>query len=223
LSKPQISGSADPTNLERRVAELRQGLLQAQPVDPAALARKTGSSFEPLGPGIGQFALQLWGRETLLAYPEFLARDLSSGQPAHTANQALLLYYFTLADGAPLSGRWISFSELPHGRFYNQAFQGYTGAELGRAFQNDLQSFDRAATQCGGLRQLPGSEVPGDPAFAFQALPRLPLLVVCWPGDEDFPPAFQILFDAASSHYLPTDACAILGSTITRRLIAARS
>jgi hypothetical protein len=31
-----------------------------------------------------------------------------------------------------------------------------------------------------------------------------------------------VLFDAAARHYLPTDAYAILGSTLTRRLIKAR-
>jgi len=45
------------------------------------------------------------------------------------------------------------------------------------------------------------------------------LLAVYWQGDEDFPSTCQVLFDASASHYLPTDAYAILGSTLTRRLI----
>jgi hypothetical protein len=44
--------------------------------------------------------------------------------------------------------------------------------------------------------------------------------VVTWEGDEDFPSTYQILFDAAVSHHLPTDACAILGSILTHRLTA---
>jgi hypothetical protein len=44
-------------------------------------------------------------------------------------------------------------------------------------------------------------------------------MVAYWLGDEDFPSTCQILFDAAAGHYLPSDAYAILGSTLTRRLI----
>jgi len=127
----------------------------------------------------------------------------------------MLLYYFHTADGTPLTGRWISFADLPAGRFYNQAFQGYTGSELQRYFKNDIESLKLAALRSSGSL-VPDS--PGNLAFRFQALPHVPLLLVIWEGDEDFPPSFQFLFDAATAHYLPTDACAILGSTLTGRL-----
>ncbi len=101
------------------------------------------------------------------------------------------------------------------GRFYNQAFQGYTGAELQRHFKNDPEALRQAALNASGSLI---EDSPGDFAFYFQALPRFPLLLVIWEGDEDFPPSFQLLFDAAAAHYLPTDACAILGSSLTSRL-----
>jgi hypothetical protein len=41
---------------------------------------------------------------------------------------------------------------------------------------------------------------------------------VYWQGDEDFDASCQVLFDASARHYLPTDAYAILGSTLTRML-----
>ena len=76
-------------------------------------------------------------------------------------------------------------------------------------------SFEFAAHNLAGVRQFG----LGDLAYTFQALPRVSLLLVFWKGDEDFPASFQVLFDASASHYLPTDAYAILGSTLTRRLI----
>jgi hypothetical protein len=132
----------------------------------------------------------------------------------------MVLYYFNTCDGTPMAASWIAFSELTDGRFYNQAFQGYTGRELVKAFGNDLEAFERAARNAGGEKRFPMAGAPlGDAAFAYQALPRVPLLVVYWLGDEDFPPNSQILFDAAVSHHMPTDACAILGSSLTRRLL----
>lgn len=199
-----------PDPLSRRIAELRAGLAG---LDPAALAGRTGSVYSAAGEETA-FHISLWGRAVTLTFPGFNARDTESGSDLPVLNQALLLYYFTTCDGEPAARRWIAFSELPDGRFYNQAFQGYTGQTLAQAFEDDLDTFCRAAEALGGSRTY-----MGDAAFAFQVLPNVPLLAVYWLGDEDFPPSCQILFDAAVSHHLPTDACAILGSGLAHRLI----
>lgn len=216
LSKLVFPSKPDATRFTRRINELRQGLIQS---DPRVLAKNTGSRFTPLGIGSelqGKYTLSLWDREIELSYPDYIAHPVSTGEELDDLQQALLLYYFTNADDTPLSGSWISFAELSGGRFYAQAFQGYTGHELARAFQNDLSGFERAATSLGGIRQT-----LGDASFAYLALPRAPLLVIFWQGDEDFTSTCQVLFDASANHYLPTDAYAILGSTIVHRLIAA--
>lgn len=198
-----------------RIHELRAAL---QAVEPWRLADMCGAQFEPFDEGGGQFHLALWGRAIAISYPEFTPHLEKEAQPVSVMDQALMLYYLNSADGTPLSGRWISFADLPDGRFYNQAFQGYTGHKLARAFQNDLPAFERAACSIGGEPYA-----LGDAAFTFQALPCVPLLAVFWLGDEDFPSTCQVLFNASAGHYLPTDAYAILGSTLTRRLISSRS
>ena len=200
----------DKSSLKKRVNQLRQGL---QGADPYVLASRTEADFHP---DPGEFRLQLWEQDIVVTYPELVARDLASGKELGLDVQALLLYHFTTSKGVPLSGRWISFSELPDGKFYNSAFQGYTGGELKRAFNNDRQAFERATESAGGKR-----EELGDASFSFRALPRIWLLTVYWEGDEDFPASVQVLFDASVVHHLPTDVCAILGSMLTRRIIRA--
>jgi Domain of unknown function (DUF3786) len=195
--------SSDPYELAARCA------VEFLPLDPAAR--------ESRGDAQGEFHLEMWGKPTRLSYPELIARDALSGQDLPSYLQAMLLYYFATCDGFPAAGEWIAFSELPDGRFYAQAFQGYTGVPLAQAFGEDLTAFSQAAEACSGERRFSF----GDMAYAFQALPRVPLLVVFWQGDEDFPSTCQVLFDASISHCLPTDACAILGSQLTRQLIKA--
>jgi len=191
--------------------------LHLEGIEPAVLAERTGSELDG-----SEFRLHLWGKPVRLVMPEFTALDAATRQPLRPDQQMLLLYYFSTADGTPETGQWISFADLPGGRFYNQAFQGYTGHELVKAFGPDQATFERAAAI------LDGRHYPlGDSAFLFHALPRVALLVIFWQGEDsedtvDFPPAYQILFDSSANHYLPTDACAILGSSLTRRLIAAR-
>lgn len=81
---------------------------------------------------------------------------------------------------------------------------------------NDLDAFARAARALGGAPLA-----LGDAAYAFAVLPQVSVAVVVWQGDDEFPASYRVLFDAAASHQLPTDACAIVGSTLTRRLVAA--
>ena len=209
--------------LALRVAELR---VEIQKRDTAVLAANTGAVYKQSGrdePALsaaerGEFLLSIWDQHVILSWPEFTGRDAQTGDALPTMTMAMLSYYFHTSDRAPLARTWIAFTELPDGKFYTAAFQGYTGNELAKAFGNELDAFRAAATSLGGQQ-----EALGDAAFAFQALPRVRLLAVGWQGDEDFPPSYRVLFDGNSHHHLSTDACAILGSTLTRRLIAQRS
>ena len=201
--------------LAGRLAELRAGL---EDCDPHVLARNTAAVFHSATGEAGVFRLDYWDRPVEIDFPALAACDPDTGGPLPDFVQAMLLYYFSTSDGAPTAGKWISFSELPDGRFYSQAFQGYTGRELAGVFHGDLDGFTRAAAKLAGEH----ISLLGDAAYRIQALPLVPLLVVAWLGDEDFQPAYQILFDANVSHHLPTDACAVLGSTLTGRLIRAK-
>jgi hypothetical protein len=105
---------------------------------------------------------------------------------------------------------------MPDGRFYNQAFQGYTGGQLASVFQNNFEQFCQAAQNIGGRRVY----LLGDAAYEYNVLPMVNLLVVTWQGDDEFNATYQVLFDSAISHHLPTDAGAIIASRLSGRLIA---
>jgi len=215
MPEPQLRSSRDieedraEVQLER-AAELWRGL---EGMDPEVLAANTGATYDS---GEGELRLTVWGRSVRLAHPGFAAKTAEAGKPLDPFTTLLLAYYFAQADGAPESGNLIAFSELPNATFYTQAFQGYTGAELGRAFGDDIEAFGNAAVSLAGR-----PEPIADRAFSFPVLPLVRVTVACWQGDEDFPSSYRVLFDAAVAHHLPTDASAILGSTITGRLIAA--
>lgn len=201
----------DFDRFSQRVEELRQALRLC---DPGQLAAHTGAKLNHLDSEQGEFHLAFWDCPIRLTYPAFTAHPSPGKEELPSFQLAMLLYYFSTADGSPLEYSWISFSELPDGRFYNQAFQGYTGQELARSFANALPAFQQAALKLGGVPQA-----FGDAAFSFLALPCVPILTTYWIGDEDFPASCQLLFDASAAHYLPTEAYAILGSTLARRLI----
>jgi hypothetical protein len=217
--RPGILPEPDQSQFANRISQLRIALASQ---DPAIIAQHTGMVYQSINAAQAEFYLSVWGQPVILSFPNLTGRELITGKELPLMLQGLLLYYLKTADGTPVSGRWISFSELHDGRFYNQAYMGYTGKELSRCFGNDLKGFVEIALHLGGTLQSNGSQpVPGDIACSFTALPRVQLLVAAWHGDEEFPSSFQVLFDASVNHYLSTDVCAILGSMLTRKLIAA--
>jgi len=155
----------------------------------------------------------LFNTHIMFEYPDLELIDKDSKSKLSVAFEAMVYYYMKTADGCPLVGKWISFGELPDGMFYNAAFQGYTGDKLSALIGNNVENFIRTALQLNGVF-LPF----GDASFKFQALPKVPLAIVFWNGDDEFPPSCKILFDASVTHYLPADGCAILGSILTNMI-----
>ncbi|MBI2954249.1 MAG: DUF3786 domain-containing protein [Chloroflexi bacterium] len=182
--------------------------------DPLTLARNTGTTFDA---EISGFEVTVLGRDFVLPYPSFVAREAAVEHHEGSAwVQALLIHYFRTADGTPLQHRWISFRELPGGMLYEKAFQSYTGDKLAKAFGNDLDRFSDAC------RRLRADRAPlGDVSYLFRALPQVLVLVAYWAGDEEFPPTAKMLFDESACHYLPTDAYAALGSRLCNTVLHA--
>ncbi len=210
MSNPALSSPLSKPGLALRVDELRAAL---RLVPANLLVERTGCAYHALGRGRGEFRLSLFDSPLVVSFPELVAYQ-TNGEPFPPHIQALGIYYFHTADGAPLAGDWVSFAELPDGRIYDHAFQGYSGNEVVKAFGLDVEGFKRACEKAGGR-----PETFGDAAYSFQALPRLPLLVNFWCGDEDFPSTCKILFDRSLSHYLPTDVAAILGGMLARKIV----
>ncbi len=196
-------------SMERRLGALRDELRARNIGHVAALC---GGTLQE--PGI---LLSYWDREILIAWPEITAIEIESKEASSTFDTAMLLYYLTCADGAPMADKWIGFRELPDGGFYHQAFQGYSGDKVAREFGEDPDRYADAS------RALGGNALPAlaPHAFSFSPLPMIRLACALWPGDEDFPSKASILFDTTASHYLPTDGLALLGSGLARRLIQA--
>lgn len=190
----------------RQVNALRDGLRLR---DPAKLARCAAARFD------GQALwIAYWGADLRLDWPALEATH--SGQPASVFDTAMLLYYLTAATGAPPADRWVGYRDLPGGKFYERAFQGYSGDRLAKAFGDRPAELDAAA------RRLGGSSLPGlaEYAFAFQPLPRIRLAGLLWPSDDEFPARASVLFDAAACDYMTIDGLALLGGGLAGRLIA---
>ena len=191
-------------SIEPRIDEARSALAA---IPEKELARRSGAVHRD-----GRLSIPVLGHATSVHLPELVAHA-ADGSVCPEETQILLLDYLIRSDGASPSGEWIGFQELPNGGFYRQAFQGYTGDRLVQEIGGDIEAFRRAAKALGGE-----AVALGDAAYAFRVLPLVPLAVVWWDGDEEFPPNATVLFDRVAQHSLPTDGLAILGRMLCRAL-----
>ena len=164
--------------------------------------------------GGGKLTVAFLGKIYTLDWPGLVLRK-PGGEPCREDLRILLLDYLRRGDGSTPTGKWIGYQELPDGAFYRNAFQGYSGDQLVRDL-GDVEAFRRVA------RSLDGEPLEmGDAGFAFRVLPKAPLAVVWWEGDDEFPANATVLFDEIAARYLPTDGLAILGRILCRALVKA--
>ena len=193
-----------------KISELRNefGLLPA-----AILAEHSGCAFFQTSTEAGEFRFDFFGKPLIVTHPEGTVFS-ETGEAISEFQQLMLFYYFLTADGADPTGKFISFSDLVDGRIYAVAYQGYTGHELVQCFGENIEAIKRACeAHLGQPIRL------ADAAYNFLVFPKITIQLVYWLGDEDFPSSCHILFDACARHYLAIDACAMLGSMLTKKLI----
>lgn len=136
-------------------------------------------------------------------------RNMLDGSGVSPYMQIMFLHYLATADGTPLRHEWITFKELPGGGVYGEPFRKRAISPLLRYFASKPQKFMDIGSSLGGE-----THSYGDLSLKLRPFPRIPLVFVLWKGDEEFPPAASILYDASASHYLPTEDYALLPGLI---------
>lgn len=205
---PELTSQA----LLKRASDLRQQLMT---IKPAVLARHTGAELIESANNEMHFLFSFFGKAVRLKYPSFILYNENNVE-LPVFMQALILYYFATSNGTSLSGNWVSFADLPDGRMYSQAFQGYSGDQVAKAIGSDISGFHDCCEKAGG--RLLGI---ADAAYSFQALPRVPLILAYWLGEDEFPSNCKVLFDSETCNYLPIDGCAIMGNLLVKNVLRA--
>ena len=176
--------------------------------DLTAVAARTGALLE----GEHTLVLVYLGQTVSVRFPEI---EVTAVDPALTMRDRLVvLHYLDMAGGAPLTHRLRAFKELPEGGIYQSTFAQRAIKPLLANFGQRPRLLLATAGTYGGLPVK-----MGDVAVTLHALPRVPLTLVVWQGDEEFPAEGSILFDSSITDYLPTEDITVLCETIAWRLI----
>jgi hypothetical protein len=188
-----------------------------------AVAKLSQASFEAIAgrsgfePSDGQsLRIPFLDRTYLVSYPLFEFKDQAdSAQDIPIQEQVLILHYLMAAEVPDLSGDWVSYREIPGASFYYGAFVKRAVDPLKKAFGQNIYGFSQAA------QKLQACKIEnGDAGFEFRALPAVPLQLILWEGDDEFPAEANILFDKTIGRILSPEDVAWLAGMVVYRLIA---
>ena len=135
-----------------------------------------------------------------ISYPDGDVTFQCSQESVPIKDKILILDYFTRASGVPLTGKLITYKELPDGINYFTVFHKRAIQPLVSFFGDKPGELSRIAETLGGM---PADY--GDTAVMIQAFPRVPITIALWHGDEEFGPEGSILFDSTVAEYLTND------------------
>jgi len=176
--------------------------------NPGELAESSGAHYSE-----GRLILPFLAWEIVLEHPslDFWMPDFLC---TYTL-KLLTLLYLDRADGTPLASHWVPYRELSDGLFYSKNFSETVEERMRTRFAAEPESLLDAAVALGGE---PVEQ--GDAGVMLRTFPRIPLLIILWKQDEEFPAACNILFDASSTHYLNAFELKMLSGEMASRIIA---
>jgi hypothetical protein len=169
----------------------------------------TNLSLSGIATGIGghmrdkALSLQCLGREFLIT-PE---GEISTASRITPWVKILLLHYIRTAGSGELSGTWVSYGELKGGMVKTSSFQRECEEPLRELFERDEDKVEDilsrlGAEKCGGF--------PTGHAWRLYLLPKIPVVILFWPAEEEFPSRIKILFDSTADRFLDAESLIFL-------------
>ncbi|RLB35782.1 MAG: hypothetical protein DRH11_01635 [Deltaproteobacteria bacterium] len=218
LNKYMLSGGCRMARIDdyKEALRLARGFLAEK--NPDLVASFSGSTIQRNAKGDTSLSLRFLNRDIVISWPQLLLREKQSREQLPVQEQILLLHYLQgawSASGPGPEGEWIAFQEVPDGRFYLDAFNRRAKNPMVKAFGEEPERIVSLAAQAfGGV-----SFDHGDFSVLIQALPLIPVVLVLWKGDEEFPPEGNILFDRSVPKILSAEDIAWLSGMVVYPLI----
>jgi len=203
--------SYDGYDLEPAYKLAREQLAEIEHIEQLCLKSGAGYMVTASQKGIAIEYLNQLYRITMPNVEVLLA---DSQEVAPIRDRILILHYLLSAKGTPITNKLIAFKELPGGGNYSRTFSKRAIEPLVEHFGEQPHLLIDIAGKLGAH-----TVAYGDVAVTVNAFNRVPITIVLWQGDEEFPAQGNILFDAAISDYLSTYDVTVLCESIIWKLV----
>ncbi len=164
----------------------------------------------------GSFLVPFLNRTYEVTLPEFTFTDTQDpDKEVPIQEQVLILHYLQGDRTVQPAEDWVAYREIPGAAFYFSAFVKRAIDPLKNVFGHNLEALDNAA------QTLEASDVDfGDAGYEFLPFPRMPVRMILYSGDDEFPSEANILFDSCAGDILSPEDLAWLAGMIVYRLMA---
>ncbi len=135
---------------------------------------------------------------------------------AEFLEQLCILAYLINAQDLPPANKYVGPENLPSGQFFFRGLHSLPTRQLEETFGKSPEQLYEVSKKFDAKR----CEF-GDASIELYALPRIPLTIVIWRGDEEFDARASILFDQTAGTHLPLDALGALANLTVKALVRA--
>jgi len=161
-----------------------------------------------------RYLCNVWG-EAYAIYPQTCRIETiqDNAYRPHEFFYLFIIYYLLYVKNIGIHENWISEKDMPGGATFFRGPHEIPTYLITERFKNNVNLFKKTCEQLGGevLNQA-------DAAFLFHITPRIPIAVLYWEGDDDFPPEAKILFDQSITQHLTLDIIFSLAAEVCTRL-----
>jgi hypothetical protein len=141
----------------------------------------------------------------------------ADGRQPHLSICVILCKYLLMCPMIiPLGGNWMSFKDFKDAAPLVQAFSNTITAPIADSFTHRLADLERACANIGGF--APADEFPYDLGMQFNALSKVPLLLLFNDKDEEFPAQCAVLFEKRVEKFLDMECLAMVGMLFSDNL-----
>jgi hypothetical protein len=158
-------------------------------------------------------SFRFMGRSYIISQKEgdVTAAD-GSGVPIHY--KILLLHCFLYHTGEEPTGEWISFVDIPDGLLYGDIYKARTAVPLSFSIAGEPTLLVEAVESMGGR----GADLGGDVSAFIEPFFGIPVGIVFWRGEDEFPPSVNFLYDRTIIKIIPAEDVVVLTQALVGEL-----
>jgi hypothetical protein len=140
----------------------------------------------------------------------------SGSRPNFSVCVILFKYLLLCPDHDPVEKDWVSFRDFKDSAPFAGAFVNYTEAPLAKYFSGRLKDLEAA---CRGIHgHPPAATFSYDLCMQFNALPKIPVLLLFNDADKEFAAQCMVLFERRAENYLDMECLAMVGMLLFESL-----
>ncbi len=142
--------------------------------------------------------------------------DPSGENPPYAINVVLCQYLLLHPSSHSEDDTLVSYKDFRDAAPLANTFQVNTEMSITQNYAGKLKALEKACMNLGGYAH--SSEWNYDLNMQFDALPRVPMLLLFNDADDEFPAQSLLLFEKRAEHYLDMECLAILGWLMAEKL-----